>query len=91
MRSGGARRGKANGGFGAGGHLGLGSFGKHHVSTRPPGNSVQALNGAEQFVYTMCFFICATFRWPTAIDYIDWFAVFFSSCIDTVVSANFNN
>lgn len=49
MRSGGARRGKANGGFGVGGHFGLGSFGKHHVSTRPLGNSEQALNGAERF------------------------------------------
>lgn len=86
MRSGGARRGKANGGFGAGGHLGLGSFGKHHVSTRPLGNSIRALNGAEQFVYTTWFFICATFQWPTAIEFIDWFVYPFSSCTDIIHS-----
>lgn len=34
VRSGGARRGKANGGFGTGSHLDFGLFGKHHVSTR---------------------------------------------------------
>lgn len=33
MQSGGARRGKANGG--TGGHLGVGALGKHHVSARP--------------------------------------------------------
>lgn len=60
------RRGKANG---AGGHLGSGSF--ENITcprVRPPGNSVHALNGAEQFMHTTWLFICATFLSPTAAE-----------------------
>lgn len=78
----GVRRGKANGGTGGGGHFELSWFGKHHVSTRPPGNNlqVQALNQTERnSLCTPRGFLFVQHSSPRLLWIIDWTAHPYSS------------